>query len=286
MKKSFVLLTIMILALLGAVDAKGQGIINASNNISSNGLVCHPWYGKRVAYLGDSITDPNSCSDNVPEKYWGFLNQWLNITPFVYGVSGRQWNDIPRQVEKLKTEHGDDVDAIIVFIGTNDYNAGVPIGKWFEEYEDTVTAGSKNRLGLYKRIKRVLIMSDTTFCGRINIGVSRLKTLYPGKQIVLLTPLHRAFASFTKNVQPDENCQNFCGEYIDKYVTTIKEAANVWGIPVIDLNAVSGMNPMIDSQIPYFNKRTTDKLHPSTLGQKRMARTLLYQLATLPVDFE
>ena len=30
MKKSFVLLTIMILALLGAVDAKGQGIINAS----------------------------------------------------------------------------------------------------------------------------------------------------------------------------------------------------------------------------------------------------------------
>ena len=64
----------------------------------------HPWKGKRVAYFGDSITDPGN--DGSKKKYWGFLEDWLGITPYVYGVSGRQWNDIPRQAQKLQEEHG------------------------------------------------------------------------------------------------------------------------------------------------------------------------------------
>ena len=64
----------------------------------------HPWKKKRVAYFGDSITDPrNEASD---KKYWSLLQDWLGIEPFVYGISGRQWNDIPRQAEQLKKEHG------------------------------------------------------------------------------------------------------------------------------------------------------------------------------------
>ena len=78
----------------------------------------HPWKGKRVAYFGDSITDPRNSGSK--KKYWGFLQDWLQIEPYVYGVSGRQWNDIPRQTDKLKEEHGDDFDAILIFSGTND----------------------------------------------------------------------------------------------------------------------------------------------------------------------
>ena len=48
----------------------------------------HPWKGKRVAYFGDSITDPRNSGSK--KKYWGFLEDWLGITPYVYGVSGRQ----------------------------------------------------------------------------------------------------------------------------------------------------------------------------------------------------
>ena len=94
----------------------------------------HPWKGKKVAYFGDSITDPNIKASKV--KYWGFLQDWLGITPYVYGVSGRQWNDIPRQADKLKKEHGDNFDAILIFMGTNDYNNGVPIGDWYTETND------------------------------------------------------------------------------------------------------------------------------------------------------
>ena len=86
-------------------------------------------------------------------------------------------------------------------------------------------------------------------------------------------------------MQPDESYQNKCGEYIDAYVQAIKEAGNIWAVPVIDFNSVTGMNPMVEEQISYFRNASTDRLHPSTSGQERMARTLLYQLLSLPPSF-
>lgn len=89
-------------------------------------------------------------------------------------------------------------------------------------------------------------MDNETYRGRINIGIQKLKKLYPEKQIILLTPLHRSIADFgERNVQPDESYQNKCGEYIDPYIQEIKDAGNIWGIPVIDLNSISGLNPMV-----------------------------------------
>ena len=116
------------------------------------------------------------------------------------------------------------------------------------------------------------------------IGINRLKQLFPDKQIVLLTPLHRSLANFGEtNVQPDENYQNSCGEYVDAYVQAVKEAGNVWGVPVIDFNAVTGLNPMVEEQLIYIYDAGYDRLNPSTKG--RMARTLMYQLFALPATF-
>src|SRR5699024_2491019 len=130
------------------------------------------------------------------------------------------------------------------------------------------------------------IMTNDTYKGRINIGLSHLKKLFPDKQIVLLTPLHRSLAEFgEKNVQPDESYQNKCGEYVDAYVQAIKEAGNLWGVPVIDFNSVTGMNPMIEEQLIYFYDSGYDRLHPNTNGQERMAHTLMYQLLSLPASF-
>lgn len=247
--------------------------------------VQHPWQGKKVGYIGDSITDPNCYGDNI-KKYWDFLKEWLGITPYVYGVSGRQWNDVPRQAELLKKEHGEEVDAIIVLMGTNDFNSSVPVGEWFTEKEEQVMAARGEAKKLETRKRRTPIMTSDTYKGRINIGISTLKRLFPDKQIVLLTPLHRSLADFgEKNVQPDESYQNKCGEYVDAYVQAIKEAGNLWGIPVIDFNSVTGMNPMIEEQLIYFYDPGYDRLHPNTQGQERMARTLMYQLLALPAVF-
>ena len=247
-------------------------------------LVSHPWQEKRVAYLGDSITDPRNKAAN--KKYWGWLHEWLQMTPFVYGVSGRQWNDIPRQARQLHEEHGDSVDAILIFIGTNDFNDSVPIGEWFTEDEQETWAARGQAKTLQKRRHRTPVMGDETYRGRINKALSTVKALYPTKQIVLLTPIHRAdFHANEKNWQCDESYTNQCGEYLDVYVESVKEAGNIWAVPVIDLNAVGGLFPLIDAHAPYFNNADTDRLHPNNAGHVRLARTLYYQLLALPCTF-
>lgn len=245
-------------------------------------LTGHPWQGKRVAYLGDSITDPRNSGSK--KKYWGFLADWLGATPYVYGVSGRQWNDVRRQADQLRAEHGDSVDAIIIFIGTNDYNAGVPIGEWFEEREEQVMAGIHEPKHLVDRRHRYPVMTDSTYRGRINQALDHLKRIYPTKQIVLLTPIHRAeFYASDSNWQPREDYTNKCGEYVDAYVASVKEAGNLWAVPVIDLNALSGLYPLMDEQAQFFKSAERDRLHPNDEGHRRMALAIMYQLQTLPI---
>lgn len=244
----------------------------------------HPWTGKKVAYFGDSITDPKNKA--AQKKYWSLLQDWLGITPYVYAVSGRQWNDIPRQAEQLQKEHGQDVDAILIFIGTNDFNAGIPIGEWFVKEKREVMAGIHEPKHLVVREHRAPAMDPNTYRGRINIALDGVKRMYPNKQIVLLTPIHRAgFYRSDTNWQPTEDYQNKCGEWMSAYVKSVKEASNLWAVPVIDLNALSGLFPLMDEHISYFNDGATDRLHPNDQGHVRLARTLYYQLSTLPCTF-
>lgn len=245
----------------------------------------HPWAGKKVAFIGDSITDPRNKA--ASKKYWAVLQERLGITPWVYGVSGRQWDDVPRQAGLLSSEHGQDVDAILIFMGTNDYNNAVPLGRWYvEEMEDTEYGHRYEKRPEY-RMKRTPDMDAKTYRGRINIALDSLKRLYPTKQIVLLTPIHRSgFYANDKNWQCGEEYHNRCGEYLQAYVDAVKEAGQVWSVPVIDLGSLCGLYPLHDEMSRYFNNADTDRLHPNNLGHKRMGETLLYQLSALPCTFD
>ena len=246
--------------------------------------IVHPWEGKTVAYFGDSITDPrNKASDN---KYWTLLKEWLGITPYVYAVSGREWNDIPRQTALLKEEHGDNFDAILIFMGTNDYNNAVPLGRWYDEKMETVEYGHRYEKRPEARMHRCPSMDPDTYRGRINIALDSLKRTFPDKQIVLLTPIHRSgFYANEKNWQVPEDYANRCGEYLDAYVDAVMEAGRVWSVPVVDLNALCGLYPLSDAHAHYFHNAESDRLHPNDKGHLRMARTLYYQLLSLPCTF-
>lgn len=269
MKKTLTLLTVLLIA---AFNAAGECIV-------------HPWEGKTVAYFGDSITDPrNRASDT---KYWSLLNEWLGITPYVYAVSGREWNDIPRQTAKLKEEHGDDFDAILIFMGTNDYNNAVPLGRWYDEKMETVVYGHQYEKRPESRMRRLPSMDPDTYRGRINIALDSLKRAFPQKQIVLLTPIHRAgFYANDQNWQVPEDYANRCGEYLDAYVEAVIEAGRVWSVPVIDLNSLCGLYPLADAHAGYFHNPTSDRLHPNNEGHLRMASTLYWQLFGLPCVFQ
>ncbi|WP_297094849.1 SGNH/GDSL hydrolase family protein [uncultured Draconibacterium sp.] len=240
------------------------------------------WKNKKVAFLGDSMTQKWE-RDNTPRTvYWEYLTKMMGIEPYVYGISGHQWTGIYGQALKLKEEHGTDVDAILIFAGTNDYNHNTPMGSFYTE-----TAKATNYIGtMVTRKYRTLNEDDVTFCGRINKVMAFLKANYPDQQIIVMTPIHRGFSTFSEtNVQPEESYSNDLGFYIDDYVTTLKQAASVWAVPLIDLYSISGLYPMEDSHVKYFMDDKTDRLHPNSFGNYRLAKTIQYQLMSLPSTF-
>ena len=251
----------------------------ASGRTAAGETVGHPWAGKTVAYLGDSITDPATLSEET--HYWGYLEEWLGITPLVYGKGGHMWFHILGQAEQLRKDRGDDFDAIMIFVGTNDYNAGLPIGEWFVEEKTEVNVNGK----MVERVRRTPVMDQWTYRSCINKVLDSLKRMFPTKQIVVLTPVHRAFARFGDwNVQPDESYQNSCGEYLDAYVESVKEASAIWSVPVIDTYSLCGLFPMHKEQGMYF-PGGDDMLHPNAEGHIRLAMCLYYQLLSLPCTF-
>lgn len=268
-------------ALLLSADVYPLSIYNLET-VQNAASVESQWKGKRVAFLGDSITDKKRVG--TTKCYWEYLSELLGLQPLVYGINGNQWNGVLKQAEKLLEEQGDSIDAILIFAGTNDYNAGIPIGEWYVESEvETEVAGPQ----MEKRKHREPVMSNDTFKGRINKVMDYLKTNFPTKQVILMTPVHRAQARFSdKNIQPDEMFPNKIGVYVEEYVKTIKEAGNVWAVPVIDLNSISGLYPLNDSHIGYFHKADTDRLHPNAEGHWRMAKAIQYQLMSFPASFE
>lgn len=216
------------------------------------------------------------------KNYWQFLEEILGISPRVYGINGDTFRGILKQAQKLKSDGADNIDAIIVFAGTNDYNGGVKLGEWYE-YADAEApiAGGKTQV----RKRRTPSMDASAFRGRINAAMSFLKENFPEKPIILITPIHRGFAQFgPDNVQPDESFPNRIGLYADSYVDAVKEAGNIWAVPVIDLNSLCGLYPNAASHARFFHKKDTDLLHPNAKGHEKMARAIAYQLLGLSAE--
>ena len=75
-----------------------------------------------------------------------------------------------------------------------------------------------------------------------------------------MTPIHRAyFGSSDKNIQPDEMYENVRGIFFDEYVKAIKEVGNVWAVPVIDLNSLSGLFPLYDAGAQFMKASKQDQ---------------------------
>lgn len=242
------------------------------------------WRGKRVGFLGDSMTDPRN--DACGTHYWGYLSQMLDIDARVYAKSGYTWENIYNLAQDMLKTEKDSLDAVFIWAGTNDYMHDTPMGEFFVEKDSSANVYGK----ILPRKHRDYVMDTSTFCGRINRMLSFLKKSYPHQQIVIMTPIHRAYANFSTtkraNVQPDELFCNGVGLYIDDYVNAIKRGAELWSIPVIDLYSISGIFPLYTEYDEYIGNPSTDRLHPSNAGHKRLAETIKAQLRALPATFK
>ena len=198
----------------------------------------------KINFLGDSITFGARAS--VPENsYFGRLQaKYPNATMRNYGVGGSCisnaciW-DTPSFLARAD-EMDPDADLVVVFGGTNDYYCCCPLGQWGDRTADT-------------------------FYGACWALFDKLLRVYHGKTIAVATPLHRqnevsTLCRETPTVAP-----------LKEYVRILKETAEYFGFPVIDLFATSGLQPEIDYvREAYF----PDGLHLNDAGHEILMRRM------------
>ena len=207
--------------------------------------------GKKIWFLGDSITE--GCGASPIEK--SFVNVFAETNPSAvvknYGAGGTriskntavcvEYPSWDRDFILRAEEMDEGADVVCVFGGTNDFGHGdSPLGKFGDE-------------------------TPYTFYGALRTLALLLLKKYPTARVAFFTPLHRADVPETEALKaPDK-------QPLQKYVNAIKETAEYFSLPVLDLWSVSGMQPSVDEIAhTYF----ADRLHPNNAGHYR-----LYELA-------
>ena len=160
----------------------------------------------------------------MDRHYYDWLSDWLGITAYVPAISGWEMKHVETEVRMFQeTAPGVQPDMICIFLGTNDYNAGIPIGEWYTEAVEEVEAAVGEPKRVFQRLHRTFVYDEGFFKGRINRAVRLLKETFPGTPITFLTPVHRAlFDAGDRNYQPEETWQNRIGLYLDAYIDAIK----------------------------------------------------------------
>ena len=131
------------------------------------------WRGKRVAFIGDSITE----GVGSDKAYHEYLAEWLGLVPLNYGVNGAQTDYMLGLARRLRAEHPD-VDAVFVLGGTNDFNHGVPLGEFYTARYEPVNHNGQEVV----RLHRAWVLDDACFCGRLNLLLGELKRGFPGRR--------------------------------------------------------------------------------------------------------
>ena len=205
--------------------------------------------GMTINFLGDSITEGVGASC-VERRYTDVFAQMTGAKVNNYGLSGsrfarqRMMTDEPHERDfcMRMPEMDERADAVVVFGGTNDFGHGdAPIGTFADR-------------------------DPSTFYGACHFLMSGLMERYCGKPIVILTPLHRLA----------EDCPEGDGTgrkldvraVLSEYRAISMEVAAYYALPVLDLYAMSGMQP----RHPVSCQRLMpDGLHPSDEGHAILA---------------
>ena len=212
--------------------------------------------GTKINFLGDSITEgagtssPDRMFTMLIEREYGAICQ-------NYGIGGTR---IARQktatVEKWDRdfisrvpEMDNDADIVVVFGGTNDFGHGdAPLGT----------------------------MSDRTpytFYGALHCLYTALTEKYPDVPVVILTPLHRLNEDSPKGDNKPEPVGT-----LKEYVNIIREVAEYYSFPVLDLYKESGLQPKV---AVIQQKYIPDGLHPNDDGNAILAHKIARFLETL-----
>lgn len=203
--------------------------------------------GLKINFLGDSITF--GVGSSAPDKvYHAILKEKAGLAEVRnYGINGTRYAFQHNRTTQTHDNSAfterfdrmlDDADVVVVFGGTNDFGHGdAPLGKPSDR-------------------------TPETFYGACHYLYSGLIKKYIGKPIVIMTPLHRT-DECTGTDLPEQSLKT--------YVDIIREVAEYYSLPVLDLFRESGMQPVVDEvKQMYF----VDNVHPNDNGYAVIADKL------------
>jgi lysophospholipase L1-like esterase len=214
--------------------------------------------GLKINFLGDSITEGHGTTAK-DKTYWSILGRETGAVVRGYGIGGTRFakqtkpSANPRHdldfIMRAK-EMDKDADMIVVFGGTNDFGHGdVPLGQMSDR-------------------------DNSTFYGACHMLFTDLINMYPEADIVIMTPLHRCNED---NVRGDglKECDV---APLSTYVNIIKEVAEYYSLPLLDMWSCSGIQP----KVPIIKQMyCPDGLHPNDAGHEKMAARLIGFLKSL-----
>ena len=216
--------------------------------------------GKIINFLGDSITEGHSVEDIPNNRYDNVLKSMCGLKEvYNYGIGGTRIAHQNKPSEKARWDLNfcgraydlyPNADIIVVYGGVNDYYHGDAV---FGE------VGDKTR---------------ETFCGSVDFLLSILHELYPGSQVVFMTPAH-----CLNDAKPSVSLHKTVPGYpLIKYVRAIEEIASLHDVPVLNLYEKLPIDPNDPEDC---QKYTAEGLHFNDAGHKIIAETLKMFLENL-----
>jgi lysophospholipase L1-like esterase len=179
-------------------------------NTTQLALSGNRWFGKKINFLGDSITQGNQTSGT---PYPDLVGQALGLSVVRnYGISGSTVGEGTGSANPYTLRYGamdNDADGVIWSGGTNDI-------------------AYINNLG---------VMGDTvatSFYGALDVLIVGLINKYPDKLIVGMTPPRRQNAGY--------------GSTLENYAIAVIAKCKEYGIPCLDMFNTFNMNPTLATQ--------------------------------------
>jgi len=168
--------------------------------------------------IGDSITYLNDHPDETGNRVQkGYLTRVIDQIPNIryinQGHNGWTAGQIADNIDSLNLIKA---ELYSVFLGTNDWWAGLPVGK-FDDYKN----GSGN-ISLY---------------GSYRIIIDKIRQLNPQAKIVLLTPLQRndfVYIADHKN-NAHGSYQKKDGQALEEFAKAVIEISKYEGFAIVDL---------------------------------------------------
>lgn len=214
--------------------------------------------GKKVAFLGDSITEAAKLPDKENNRYDNILKRECGFARvYNHGLGGTRIahqfkpttvcpkNDLNFCARAHFIE--DDAELIIIWGGINDYLFGdAPFGE----------VGDR---------------THETFCGAVYYLISFLRSKHPMADIVFMTPTHSSFKGYDDKLPSPEEKKRPCARPVLGYVNAIKEVAALFGVPVLDLYHGLGIDA---SRAEDRERYAPDGLHLNVEGHKILAAKL------------